>query len=97
MTPEMVFKARANAVKGGYRNVEFRLGEIEHLPIADGTVDAVISNYVINLTVKNALLIYTAGSLCPKGRRGGYSAICVHVDAVGKERIVPCLPRQAIS
>lgn len=50
MTPEMVFKARANAEKGGYRNVEFCLGEIEDLPVADGTVDVIISNCVINLS-----------------------------------------------
>ena len=50
MTPAMVSKARANAQTGGYRNVEFRLGEIEHLPVADGTVDVIISNCVINLS-----------------------------------------------
>ena len=50
MTPEMVSKARTNALKGQYGNVEFRLGEIEHLPIADGTADVVISNCVINLS-----------------------------------------------
>jgi arsenite methyltransferase len=49
MTPEMVEKARENARKGGYGNVEFRLGEIENLPAADGSVDAVISNCVVNL------------------------------------------------
>ncbi len=50
MTPEMVEKARENAAKGGYDNVEFRLGEIENLPVADSSVDAVISNCVINLS-----------------------------------------------
>ena len=50
MTPEMVSKARANAEKSGYPNVEFRLGEIEHLPVADNTVDVIISNCVINLS-----------------------------------------------
>ncbi len=50
MTPEMVEKARANAAKIGATNISFRLGEIEHLPIADGTVDAIISNCVINLS-----------------------------------------------
>jgi ubiquinone/menaquinone biosynthesis C-methylase UbiE len=50
MTPEMVAKARANAEKGGYANVEFRLGEIERLPVADSTIDVVISNCVINLS-----------------------------------------------
>lgn len=50
MTSEMLSKARGNAEKGNYGNVEFRLGEIEHLPIADNSVDAVISNCVINLS-----------------------------------------------
>jgi len=51
MTPAMVERARANAQKkGDFSNVEFRLGEIEHLPVADSTVDLVISNCVINLS-----------------------------------------------
>jgi len=50
MTAEMIEKARANKAKLGAENVEFRLGEIEHLPVADGTVDVVISNCVINLS-----------------------------------------------
>lgn len=50
MTHEMLDKARQNAVKGGYTNVEFRLGEIEHLPVADNSADIVISNCVINLS-----------------------------------------------
>jgi SAM-dependent methyltransferase len=50
MTPEMLDKARGNARKGGYENVEFRLGEIENLPAADRTVDIIISNCVINLS-----------------------------------------------
>lgn len=50
MTPEMMEKARENARKGDYANVEFRLGEIEHLPMADSSVDVVISNCVINLS-----------------------------------------------
>lgn len=50
MTPEMVSKARANAVNGDYHNVTFRLGEIENLPAADGTVDVILSNCVINLS-----------------------------------------------
>ncbi len=49
MTPQMVAKARDNARKGGYANVEFRLGEIENLPVEGGSVDAVLSNCVINL------------------------------------------------
>ena len=50
MTPEMLEKARENAKKGNYANVEFRLGEIEDLPVADNSVDIVISNCVINLS-----------------------------------------------
>lgn len=50
MTPEMLAKARENALKGDYKNVEFRLGEIENLPVADASVDVVISNCVINLS-----------------------------------------------
>lgn len=50
MTPEMIEKARENAKKGGYENVEFILGEIENLPVADNYVDVVISNCVINLS-----------------------------------------------
>jgi arsenite methyltransferase len=50
MTPEMIARARENARKLGASNVEFRLGEIEHLPVADGTVDAILSNCVINLS-----------------------------------------------
>ncbi|MEJ2643982.1 MAG: arsenite methyltransferase [Gammaproteobacteria bacterium] len=50
MTPVMVTKARANAAKGGFANVEFRLGEIEHLPVEDASVDVIISNCVINLS-----------------------------------------------
>ena len=49
MTPEMIERARENARKGNYGNVEFRLGEIENLPVADNSVDIVISNCVINL------------------------------------------------
>ncbi|OLS15757.1 MAG: methyltransferase [Promethearchaeota archaeon CR_4] len=54
MTPEMIEKARKNAHKGHYENVEFRLGEIEHLPAADNSVDLVISNCVVNLVPNKA-------------------------------------------
>ncbi|MBU0645860.1 arsenite methyltransferase, partial [Patescibacteria group bacterium] len=50
MTPEMVARAQANALKLGYENVEFKLGEIEHLPLADNSADVIISNCVINLS-----------------------------------------------
>ncbi len=50
MTPEMIKLARKNAQKAGYPNVEFRLGEIENLPVADDSMDVIISNCVINLS-----------------------------------------------
>jgi ubiquinone/menaquinone biosynthesis C-methylase UbiE len=50
MTPDMISKARANADKLGEKNVEFRLGEIEHLPVANDSVDVILSNCVINLS-----------------------------------------------
>jgi len=67
MTPEMIDKARENAEKGGYHNVEFRLGEIEHMPVADNAVDVIISNCVINLApnkydvMKEAYRVLKAG------------------------------------
>src|SRR5512147_2164420 len=54
MTPEMITLARQNAAKLGYDNVEFRLGEIEHLPVETGTVDFVVSNCVLNLVPNKA-------------------------------------------
>ena len=50
MTPAMLERSRANAARAGFTNVEFRLGEIEHLPVADASVDLIISNCVINLS-----------------------------------------------
>lgn len=50
MTPDMISLARKNAEEDGYTNVEFRLGEIEHLPVANDSVDVIISNCVINLS-----------------------------------------------
>ncbi len=69
MTPEMLEKARDNARKTGAANVEFRLGEIENLPVADNSVDAVISNCVINLAPDKARVFAEAfRALKPGGR-----------------------------
>ena len=69
MTPEMISLARENAVKGRHDNVEFRLGEIEHLPVGDATVDVVLSNCVINLVPdKSAVIAEVARVLKPGGR-----------------------------
>ena len=69
MTPEMVQKARENAGKGGYGNVEFRLGEIENLPVADQVVDAVISNCVINLAPDKGRVFREAFRVLKRGGR----------------------------
>ena len=69
MTPEMVAKARENARTAGYVNTEFRLGEIEHLPVADGSVDVIMSNCVINLSPdKPAVFREAFRALRPGGR-----------------------------
>ncbi len=69
MTPEMIDKARENARKGKYANVEFRLGEIENLPVADKTADVVISNCVINLSPNKKKVFQEAfRALKSKGR-----------------------------
>jgi arsenite methyltransferase len=69
MTHEMLKKARANALKVGAGNVEFRLGEIEHLPIADNTADAIISNCVVNLVPDKAQVFREAFRVLKSGGR----------------------------
>jgi arsenite methyltransferase len=69
MTQEMVERAKASALKNGYANVEFRLGEIESLPVEDETVDAIISNCVVNLAPDKLKVFQEAYRvLKPKGR-----------------------------
>lgn len=69
MTPEMVEKARENVVKNDATNVEFRLGEIEHLPVSDGTVDVIVSNCVVNLSPNKPQVFREAfRALRPGGR-----------------------------
>jgi SAM-dependent methyltransferase len=69
MTPEMISRARANAEKGGYANVEFRLGEIEALPVADASVDVIISNCVLNLSPEKGKVLAEAYRVLKPGGR----------------------------
>ena len=69
MTPEMLLKARQGAAEGGFANVEFRLGEIEHLPVANDTVDVIISNCVINLSPDKPQVLRDAWRVLKEGGR----------------------------
>lgn len=69
MTPEMIKLARNNAAKSGYTNIEFRLGEIEHLPVADGSIDVIISNCVINLSLEKEKVFKEAYRVLKNGGR----------------------------
>ncbi len=69
MTPEMVTKARGNARKLGATNVDFRLGEIERLPVADASVDVILSNCVINLSPNKAEVFREAFRVLRPGGR----------------------------
>jgi len=69
MTPDMISLARKNAAKGNVTNVEFRLGEIENLPVADGTIDVIISNCVINLSPDKSRVFEEAYRVLKTGGR----------------------------
>lgn len=69
MTPEMLKKAKSNAEKGGYKNVEFRSGEIEDLPVEDNSIDVIISNCVINLSPDKKAVFKEAHRVLKSGGR----------------------------
>src|SRR5688572_3527876 len=69
MTHDMVMKARANAAKLEAKNVDFRLGEIERLPVADGSVDVILSNCVINLSPDKAAVFQESFRVLRPGGR----------------------------
>ena len=97
MTPAMVSKARSNAEKAQFNNVEFRLGEIEYLPVADHCVDVIISNCVINLSPDKARVFREAYRVLNNGGRLAISDVVASIDLPESLRHDPELHSACVS
>ncbi len=91
MTPTMISKARNNAEKANFENVEFRLGEIEFLPIADNTVDVIISNCVINLSPNKVQVFSDAYRILKSGGRLAISDVVASCEMPEEMKNDPAL------